>query len=38
LKEGLDDPDILAFFWRVNPALSNAPDEQDRREEVKKWL
>lgn len=38
LKEGLDDPDILAFFWRINPALSNAPDEQDRREEVKKWL
>ena len=37
-KQGLQDDDILDFFWRVNPAISNETDDNDRRLTVKEWL
>lgn len=37
-KQGLRDDDILDFFWRVNPSISNETDDQDRRLTVLEWL
>lgn len=37
-KQGIQDRDILYFFWNIIPEISDAKNEEDRQDDTLKWL